>query len=575
MPHQLSHPIPAAWGRVCGGVRGAVARVGFGLWALHTGVGAPAAWAQEGDPLRHSDRAASLYRDVLKVDGTGNPLLPLSVLARQERVDVAAAGGVRVLGTGDGAVEVRTPGPVEVTVTEPKSGVFEWFVVLGEAAAHDFDALRAAKAAWKERGVPLRLMGSGTTYSLAGRAFDTRVSRLCFDETLRSEAAARARAEELGKKWGADFNVHVVVAEPPGGRLIARGPGGAEVRAADVLWFEGIREAGKGAAVQVTGSRKGARTVLDLPGRVYMVPAQNGGIEVINEAEIERILEGVVASEIFHSAPDAALQSQAIAARTDMLAKVGTRHATDPFAICSDVHCQAYSGLERVNPRIAEAVRSTRGLVMIDADGRLVDAYYHAISGGHTENNENAWPGRPQPALRGRPDLVAAQAPGAPALTTDAGVDALLASKDVSWAAASGMNIDNSRWHTERSGDDLRQSLQAYGIAKKVVGLRVLRRGVSGRALEVEIAHPAGEKSVLAGELRIRKGLGGSAGPKGLRSALFVVKQDGDKFVFRGAGFGHGVGMDQTGAVGRAKAGQRSTAILQAYYSGVRIEKVY
>lgn len=571
---------PRRWARRVG----FLARIGLVAAAgCATFVGIPGAAAQEGDPLRHSDRAASLYRDVLKVDGAGNPLLPLSVLARQERVEVAATGGVRVLGTGDGAVEVRTPGPVEVTVVEPKPGVFEWFVVLGEAASHDFDALRAAKAAWKERGVSLRLMGSGTTYSLAGRAFDTRVSRLCLDETLRSEAAARARAEELGKKWGAEFDVHVVVAEPPGGRLVARGPGGAEVRAADVLWFEAVKEAGKGTTVQVIGTRKGARSVLELPGRVYMVPAHSGGIEVINEAEVERILEGVVASEIFHSAPDAALQAQAVAARTDMLAKVGTRHAMDPFAICADVHCQAYSGLERVNPRIAEAVRSTRGLVMIDADGRLVDAYYHAISGGHTENNENAWPGRPQPALRGRPDLADAGvhpfAAGGPHPSdggaTDAGVEAVLAAKDTSWAAASGMNADNARWRTERTADELHQSLQAYSITKRVIGLRVVRRGVSGRALEVEVAHPEGAKSVLAGELRIRKGLGGSAGPKGLRSALFVVKQEGDRFVFRGAGFGHGVGMDQTGAVGRAKAGQPYAAILQAYYSGVRIEKVY
>jgi SpoIID/LytB domain protein len=532
-------------------------------------------WAQEGDPLRHSDRTASLYRDVLKVDGKGNPLLPLSVLARQEKVEVGAAGGVKVLGTGDGAVEVRLPGPVEVTVQGHKAGVSRWFVVLAEAPAHDFDTLRSGKALWKERGVALRVLGSGTTYSLAGRAFDTRVTRLCLDEALADEAAARQKADALGKQWGGEFEVHVVVEQPPQGQLVARN-GSAEVRAADVLWLEAVVP---GATLSVAGTRKGTRVSRELPGRVYVVVSGQGGLEVVNEAEVERMLEGVVASEIFHSAPDAALRSQAVAARTDMLAKVGTRHATDPFAICSEVHCQAYSGLEKVNPRIAQAVQDTRGLVLVDQDGRLVDAYYHAISGGHTEHNENVWPGRAQPALRGRPDVTSGDEP---ARTSDALVEAMLQRKDVSWAAASGMNADNARWTTVREAGEIQRSLASFGVTGKVKAMRVQRRGVSGRALEVALTLLDGTTSTIAGELRIRKALGGGAGPKGLRSALFVVRpgpsgNDGvpERWTFQGAGFGHGVGMDQTGAVGRAKAGQDFRTILQAYYQGSRIEKVY
>ncbi len=532
----------------------------------------------DGDLLGHGDRTASLYRDVLRLDGQGNPLLPMSVLSHQERLEVSAPGGLRILGTGDGLVEFRVPGPVEVSTVEHKPGVYQHFVVLAKAPAYDFDTLRKQKADWKARGLAVRTLGTGTNYSLAGRGFDTRVTLLCLDEALPTRAAADQKTAELERKYSLDLSVHTAVAEPPTAMLVAKGQGGSEVRAADVLWFEAV---GKG-LLHVAGTGKAGRRELDLPGRIYVVPGGQGGLEIVNEAELERILEGVVASEIFQSAPEAALRAQAVAARTDMLAKVGTRHATDPFAICSEVHCQAYTGMGKVSPRITQAVKDTRGLVMVDPEGHLVDAYYHAVSGGHTENNENAWPGRPQPALRGRADLVAgAKDWFGKAKVTDDLVAAMLADKDASWAAASGMNAEAERWTAEKTAQELSKNLQSVGVDKPVTGIVVTQRGVSGRATEVELTLQGQTKALIQGELRIRKALGGSAGPKGLRSSLFLVKagpaQGGvpQKWTFTGAGFGHGVGMDQTGAVGRAKAGQDFRAILKHYYNDPKLETLY
>jgi len=325
-----------------------------------------------------------------------------------------------------------------------------------------------------------------------------------------------------------------------------------------------------------------------MPGRIYAVAGQNG-LEVVNEAEVERMLEGIVASEIFSSAPDAALRAQAVAARTDLLAKVGTRHATDPFAICSEVHCQAYRGLERVNPRIAAAVRDTKGQVLVDKDGRLVDAFYHAASGGHTENNELVWAGRAQPALRGRPDSLAKDGPWGKPLAgfpTDADVAAMLARKDSSWAAASGMNAEACRWRIERSADELRQQLSRFGADSAVVSMTVLRRGVSGRAISLQVQLASGKTLQIDGELRIRDALGGSHGAKGLRSSLVLIQPGPTaaagggaavprSWTFTGAGFGHGVGMDQTGAVARAKAGQSHKDILLHYYAGAELATLY
>jgi SpoIID/LytB domain protein len=531
----------------------------------------PAVALADGD-LGASDRAARLYRDPLRLDGHGNPLLPLNVASRVDAIEVTAAGGVRVLGTGDGAVEWRVGGPVEIVPGGGKPGEYQHYVVLARAPAWDFDSLRRLKSEWKSRGLSVTTVSSGTTYSLAGRSFDTRVTLLCLEQPFSSAEAAQRRAAELERQTGQDLDVHALVAKPPNSTLVARA-GGNELRTADVVWVESATRAPLHVLV---GKRD-----LELPGRIYVVPGSRGGLDVVNEAELERILEGVVASEIFSSAPDAALRAQAIAARTDMLAKVGTRHTTDAFAICSDVHCQAYAGMGRVNPRVSQAVRDTRGVVMVDVEGRLVDAFYHAASGGHTEHNENAWPGRAQPALRGRADLVAGASDPLAQGATEEAVAALLASKPVSWASASGLNAEAERWTFERTAQELLGSLRSVGVAQPVAAMRVLKRGVSGRVTELELALADGQKTLLQGELRIRKALGGSAGAKGMRSSLFLVTPGPGKngvpqsWSFRGAGFGHGVGMDQTGAVGRARAGQDERAILRHYYNEPKLEKLY
>ncbi len=538
-------------------------------------VTAPVPVGASGDPLGHEDRARSLYRVVVSLDGEGHPVLPLAVLEHQTEVTVDAPRGLRVLGTGDGAVEMRLPPGrgISVRAEALKPGRKLFYVGLARAPSGDMATLRAARKQWTDLGLKVRPLTLGTTYALAGRVLDTRQTVLALDPPEETREAAERRASTLAGEHGRDTFVHVVVDQPPTGTLIVSAPGGAEVRAEDVLWFEALpAEDGSAVPLQVRG--KGRQ--LELPGRVYVAPGDGGGLVVVNEARIETILEGVVASEIFASAPLEALRSQAVAARTDMLAKVGLRHYADPFSICSEVHCQAYKGTSRVNPRIAEAVQSTRGVVLVGSDGRLVDTFYSASTGGHSENNENAWRMAAHPNLRGRPDLQ----PGAPNPLadgpTEAAVKALLDGPDRSWGAASGRNKAALRWEITRSASELLPSLQKYGIPKRIKAMRVIERGVSGRIIHMAFTLEDGSERKLWGELRIRRAL------KGLRSSLMLFTPgpagpDGvpKSWTFRGAGYGHGVGMDQTGAVGRAMKGQSHRDILGHYYHGASIEKLY
>ena len=541
----------------------------------------PAAALAQADPLGHADRADSLFRVFVSLDGEGHPLLPLSVLAGQQQVEVRAASGLRIIGTGDGSVEFRVPGdrPTLVSGKDFKSGERRYYVAVGAAPADDLSALRALRQRWKARGDRTRHFGIGATYALRGRSLDTRRTVICLDEGHESIEAAKMRAQQISAEHQTDAWVHVQLIRPPQATLLARTPGGAEVRAADVIWLEALADAkGRPQPLQITGQRLGKSRTLTLPGRIYLTADDHGRIAVVNEARIEKILTGVVAAEIFASAPLEALKAQAVAARTDMLAKVGQRHRTDPFSICSEVHCQAYGGMKRISPRILQAVRETRGLVLTDPKrrGRLVDAFYCAASGGHTENNENAWHMPAHPTLRGVSDLQ----PGTVNLLTgvpdEAAVRAHLAAPDRSYAAASGKNKHALRWQVSRSHGELKKSLAKYGVAQDVRDMKVLKRGVSGRIVDLEVTLRDRSKQVIHGELRIRRAF------RGLRSSLFIANagpRGGDgmpsKWTFTGAGYGHGVGMDQTGAMGRARLGQTLKEITAHYYGGSKLEKLY
>lgn len=534
---------------------------------------APEVWAQS-STLDHEDRATSLYRVVVSIGASDQPLLPVAVLQGQRQVEIASAAGVRIIGTGDGSVETRVPGdrPVVIRGSGFAPSVRRYYFAVARVPSDKFTKLKRLRDEWRKRGFTVTARAIGTTYALRGRPLDTRQTVLCIDEPLTDPDKARIKADELSEKTRQNVFLHVEVERHPRALLIAASAG-AEVRAGDVLWFAATDAAG---SLTVTGLGAGGRRKMQLPGRVYVVPDDSGGLTVVNEAPIEKILAGVVASEIFASAPMEALKAQAVAARTDMLAKVGLRHRADPYSICSEVHCQAYGGTGRVSARIEKAVQATRGEVLIDAAGQLVDAFYHAVSGGHTEHNENAWKMEPHPALRGREDLLPGAKDYLTGIPTDAQIEKMLAAPDMSYAAASGRNSKVLRWVAKRTVSDYKPHLLKHGIKQAVKALKVTARGVSGRAKEIELVLADGAVRRIYGELRIRRAF------RSLRSSLFVIDvgpRDGRGvprwFTFRGAGYGHGVGLDQTGSCGRAQKGQDYRAITGHYYSGSKILKLY
>jgi SpoIID/LytB domain protein len=306
-------------------------------------------------------------------------------------------------------------------------------------------------------------------------------------------------------------------------------------------------------------------------GAVLLTADRLGKIAVINQVDLEDLLKGLVPSEIFAKAHVEALKAQAVTARGEVLAKIGLKHLADPYVLCTEQHCAVYKGVSGEAPTTNAAVEATRGEASFDASDRLVDSVYSAVCGGHTENNDVVWGGVPNPSLRGRPDVM----PGKPAPAAPGESLARFLAADVQHACkvSSFTQQTKYRWEKRLSAKDVDEKLAAFGVGR-VMAMNVTERGVSGRARLLQISGEEGA-TTLRGELTIRRTFGM------LNSAMFELRVEKDPrgkpvtWVFSGGGWGHGVGMCQTGAIGRAEAGQTYKQILDHYFNGAQVARIY
>jgi SpoIID/LytB domain protein len=441
-----------------------------------------------------------------------------------------------------------------------------WIIVWRGTAAQGGEAAEVAQQ-WKDRGEKAHVFEQGTLFGVAGEVLDRRETLVCVSPTGSFEEAEKG-ADRLSRKGKVSASgVYTELVDRPHGYLEAVGVhSGVHVRNEGVLWFSVTGDA----PVHVEGQGASAKAAGSYFGRVYATIDRRGGLAVVNAVPEDRLLAGLVPAEIFPGAPDDALKAQAVAARGELLTKIGTRHAGDPFRLCSQTHCQVYSGAGRETPRTTAAVKATRGEVLFTADGKdLVDTVYSANCGGHTENSENVWPDMGvQPTLRGRRDgASSASDPFAAGITAE-NLARFIEQPPQSWCGGARMGGgDRFRWTVSRSAADLSRLLSSYKLGP-VRAIEVLERGISGRAMAVKVVGAA-RSEVIRGELRIRQAFGG------LRSSLFLVEMSGGNATFRGAGFGHGVGLCQTGSVGMAEAGRSYKQILQHYYPGSVLRKLW
>lgn len=311
-------------------------------------------------------------------------------------------------------------------------------------------------------------------------------------------------------------------------------------------------------------------------GDFYFTFEVDGRLAAINRVDLEELLRGIVPSEIYASAPMEALKAQAVAARTEILSAIGHRHPATPYLLCATQHCQVYNGIGSYTNQTDKAIADTYGEVML-FEKRFVKAVYSSNCGGFTEDNNIVWNEHKEPYLIPKPD-----APTESNLykkfkdgITEDNLEEFLYTVDDSYCATSSFNNKKAfRWKTEIYYDELMNLLKKRFDIKSLDDIMIEGRGKSGRIRGITIIS-VDKKYYIDTEYNIRQLFGG------LKSGLMIIEKKKDSsgkiisLIFTGGGWGHGVGMCQTGAIGMAEKGKSFKEILLHYYSNVRIEKVY
>ncbi|MBX7083262.1 MAG: SpoIID/LytB domain-containing protein [Nannocystaceae bacterium] len=547
-----------------------------GTGAVVSAVACSGLWAPRhaiASDLSLGDRLKLLYSNQFHFNDRGEPQITVGLVGNVERVRLSAKGGLLVLPSGAGGTTIEGGESFEITLVRGRAAKQRFAIVLEELAGPAMRAIDREAERWRALGFEVADHEVGTVFGVAGRVLDNRRVLLVSD-SFTSEDEARRRAETLRQRHGALAKLHPIVGERSQGAMLAHDASHKlRISAEGVLWFAS-KDGGPVTVHDVpVDSARGGEPRLESReywGGLYVAIDRHGKLAVANLVSESELLAGLVPAEIFASAPMAALQAQAVAARGQLLAKIGTRHLDDPFLLCSEQHCQVYAGRIREHERTTKAVRSTAGkIAMRPGETQLVDTVYSANCGGHGEDNDLVWPSAADPQLRGRPDplLDKAFAKG----ITAKNVEAFLRATPKSYSVPE-PEISRTAYRWKELLDPATLAGNpgldpALGTIRK---LEVRSRGKSGRALSLRVTGERGELEVH-GELRIRKALGG------LRSSLFVVLpelQDG-KLALLGGGHGHGVGLCQHGAMGMAKAGKDCEEILGHYYAEATLVKLW
>lgn len=284
------------------------------------------------------------------------------------------------------------------------------------------------------------------------------------------------------------------------------------------------------------------------------------GVTAVNVVGVEDYLRGVVGAEMGRRTDEdlAALRAQAVVSRTLALKSLG-RWRTRGYDLMATVADQAYAGVGFESPVSDRAVSETAGKVLT-WEGGLIDIFFHSTCGGRTAPGPEVFVFASRPYLRSIADVD----PGGRA-----------------WCA----NSPRYQWRESWSGEALAQALRANlpaaggdpALADDLRDIRVVDRTGTGRVAQMELVGRGRSLTVTgpAARLLLRARDGAI-----LRSANFTlqVTREGSRIVevtATGSGAGHGVGMCQWGALGRARAGFSYEDILSAYFPGTALVRTY
>ncbi len=337
-----------------------------------------------------------------------------------------------------------------------------------------------------------------------------------------------------------------------------------------------------------------------LPGSIE-IDIKKGFLCLTNELPLETYLACVATSEMSAESPASFIEAQTIAARSWMLANVERKHVELGFDVCNDDCCQRYQGVNNITRTSIEGAARTRGQVLMWKD-TICDARYSKSCGGIMEKFENLWDGDPLPYMQNIAD-----GPG------EFNIDLTREDDMREWVSQvpetycsphyipenqlkkyMGKVDEESnyfRWEKKVSQEELCVNLNnKLDIdADKVVSLTPLKRGGSGRLLELEIKYLSKEgktiSMIIEKDYEVRRLLHKDFL---FSSAIIIEELYADQtnihvseikvpaaFIYKGAGWGHGAGMCQIGGIGMSLKGHSAEEIVSHYYPGAELKKIY
>ena len=338
----------------------------------------------------------------------------------------------------------------------------------------------------------------------------------------------------------------------------------------------------------------------------------------INELPVEKYLESVISSEMSATSSLELLKAHAVISRSWLLAQMKKRREVAEsgnnffsftkkedmlirwydredhtiFDVCADDHCQRYQGITKeTSPHVAEAIRQTKGQVLLDGD-EICDARFSKCCGGVTEEFQYCWEDTPKNYLTAVRDIALGIESTLPNLTNEEEAEKWIRFNPPAFCNTQDKRIlsqvlndydqetvDFYRWKVTLTQEKLQQLIadRLKMDLGSVLDMKSVERGTSGRISKLQIIGT--KKTFTIGkELEIRRTLSDS---HLLSSAFIVDKYDIDeqgvpqRFELIGAGWGHGVGLCQIGAAMMGEEGYLYDAILLHYYQGAEIKKLY
>lgn len=539
--------------------------------------------------LRDQTNAVNQADEQSVIENDGMPLLKIGFIENRETIEFRSTGRFSVLNDQGLPIlkEVTSPAKWRIKVTLRQSARHVYNIVLGKfQLARDAHELEYTLI---EKGIGTQIKTRGGELYYGDRVVNDNTQYWVVIEGLKTEN----EAQEFAQKNLAQFSY--VIAKEKISEPIAL----LELYDAE---FEKLGETENIIRI-VPDSSDALIYIYDLvvdpenqqpiskhrtlKGPLEFRSSAEGKVIIVTEMPLESYIASAMSLETKIDFPLELLKAQAVTIRSKTIASLGVKHPDDAYHLCAGAHCQPFGGNRQVPENILQAVKETEGVVLWDGR-QVVAANYTLVCGGHTEaahfltqdEIDDPYP----PIVDAQPPLPVAQPLD---LTQEENLKQWVTSEPAvccNLSQVAGLKPTllplrrYFRWQVSFTRQELEEIITTnsgthIGLLYDIIPIRY---GISGRIFELDVL--ASHKNLtLVGEENIRR----IFGPEGLFSSCFIIERQFDedgfptRFSFKGAGYGHGVGLCHAGGLALAQQQQDYAQILWHYFQNLTLKKIY